>query len=138
MRKIFDISDRHERSRVSVEAADVREIYDTALASLASFVRPDVSTIRGNLLPTRVHVRGKDFSETMENFLSRALFENDMQSAVFFASHIIHCSQQEIECELLGKRIDHWEEYPSTVRLLGPIMHDGVLWRLEYEPRFEI
>ena len=111
MKDGYDIFERGGATCLRVWGRDEKDLFSRALLGLAAVVRPDVSPPGGEETRIRVHVHGEDLGETLERFLSQVVFENEMHDAVFSAMDIIFFSHQEIECELIGRKIEHTEEH---------------------------
>lgn len=114
-----------------------RELFQNALLGLAALIRPDVAPESRKTLRVRAHVHGKNLSELLEKFLDSVIFENEMHDAVFSGMDIVHFSDREIECELVGKHIDHTEEEIQGVKLAGErIQRLKTQWEAEFVPEF--
>ncbi|MBI2096845.1 MAG: archease [Candidatus Sungbacteria bacterium] len=135
MRDGYDIFERDEITHIRAWGTTERELFQRALLGLAVFVRPDVAPEKGRGVHIRAHIHGENFSDTLERFLSHVLYESEMHDAVFPAMHVIHLTSQEIECELVGKKIDHREEEAEGVKLTsGGIEKRDGQWEVEFTP----
>lgn len=95
-----------------------RELFSRSLLALAGVLRPDVLSLHAPDMTLRILVSGNGPADLLQKFLSRVLFESEMQDSVFPAMHIIECAPEEIDCELIGKAVDHFEEEMENARIV--------------------
>jgi|SRR3989338_3673482 len=134
MKDGYDIREGAKGFRLRVWGRDERELFSRALLGLAAVMRPDVAPSGGKTVKVRAHVRGNNWAETLLNFLKHTAFECEMQGAVFSAMDIIELGPNEIECELVGKAAERFEEEIDHIHFLS----GGILKtpeRLEVELR---
>ncbi|MBI2054727.1 MAG: archease [Candidatus Sungbacteria bacterium] len=134
----YDIFGKDGVTRVRVWGSSERELFGNALLGLAALLRPDVAPENRKTVRVRAHTHGKNLSDLLGEFLDNVIFENEMHNAVFSAMDIIHFSDKEIECELIGKHIDHVEEEIHAVALVGSGIQRTKLhhWEAEFVPEF--
>lgn len=132
----YDIFEKNGETVVRVWAATERELFSHALLGLAAVIRPDVSP-KGHRISVRAHTHGDGISEMLLKFMEHVLFENEMHNAVFSGMEIIHFSPNEIECELIGKEVDHLEEEVGAISLVGKgVERVDDRWEVEFVPVF--
>ena len=119
MKDGYDITEGVRGFRLRVWGRDERELFSRALLGLAAVMRPDVAPSSGKAGRVRVHIRGDNWAETLLNFLRHAAFECEMQGAVFSAMDIIELGPNEIECELVGKTVERFEEEIDHIHCLS-------------------
>lgn len=137
MKDGYDIFEKNGETTVRAWGNTERELFSHSLLGIAAMIRPDVS-LKRKTVHVRAHIHGDGLSETLSNFLSHVLFENEMHNAVFSALDVIHFSPSEIECELIGKEVDHVEEEVSAISLVGKGVERRVSgrWEVEFVPIF--
>ena len=123
MKDGYDVFTKDDGAHVRVWGSTERELFSRALLGLAAVLRPDIAPERGKTVRIRAHVHGKDLSDTLERFLAHVVFESDMHDAVFSAADFIVVSEKEVECELIGKEVEHKEEEIIHVFLDRPPAH---------------
>ncbi len=134
MKDGYDITEGARGFRLRVWGRDERELFSHALLGLAAVMRPDVAPLGGKTVKVRTHVRGENWLDTLIRFLQHAAFECEMHGAVFSAMDIIELGPHEIECELIGKAVERFEEEIDHIHGFG----DGIQKtpeRLEVELR---
>lgn len=129
----YDIFEERGISVIRAWGDTDRELFGHALAGLAAFLRPDAA-YRPKTMNVRAHVHGGTLSETLKNFLNLAVFESDMHGAVFPALDIIAFSNHEIECEMSGLAVEHFEEEVKEVVLPRSIYCDSRRYEVEFIP----
>ncbi|MBI4134715.1 MAG: archease [Candidatus Sungbacteria bacterium] len=110
MRDGYDIVERSGETRVRAWGRNERELFQRALLGLSLVLRPDTGSKNEAKVSVLLRIQGEGLSDVLSRFLSAALFEADMRNAVFSALHIVHFSPEEIECELLGRTVEDFEE----------------------------
>lgn len=120
MKDSYDIFEKDDGTHIRVWGKTERDFFSHALLGLAAVMRPDVALGGDKTVRIRAHVHGKDSADTLERFLAHVVFESDMHSAVFSAADFIVVSEHEVECELIGKLVEHKEEEVIRVFLSRP------------------
>lgn len=120
MKDGYDVYAKDDHIHVRVWGKDARELFSRALLGLAAVSRPDIAPQGGKTVRIRAHVHGKDMADTLERFLAHIVFESDMHDAVFSAADFIVVSEKEVECELIGKTVEHKEEEIVHVFITEP------------------
>jgi SHS2 domain-containing protein len=118
MNQGYDIFEQKGKTIVRAWGKTENELFSHALLGLAALIRPDVAP-NTKTVTVRAHIHGDSFSDTLSKFLSHVLFENEMHQAVFSAMDVIILAPLEIECELVGREVEHYEEDIEGVTLLG-------------------
>ena len=120
MKDGYDVFTKDDGAHVRVWGSTERELFSRALLGLAAVLRPDIAPQGGKTVRIRTHIHGKDLPDTLERFLAHVIFESDMHDAVFSAADFIVVSEKEVECELIGKEVEHKEEEVMHVFIARP------------------
>lgn len=132
----YDIFEKNGETVVRAWGKTERELFSHSLLGLAALLRPDIAP-KTKTARVRAHVHGGTLSDMLSKFLSHVLFENEMHNAVFSAFDVIHFSPNEIECELIGKEVDHLEEEISAISFIGKgVERVNDRWEVEFVPIF--
>ena len=137
MKQNYDIFEGGGITHVRVWGSTERELFQNALLGLTALVRPDIVPEGRKTVRVRTHIHGTNLSDLLEKLLDHVIFENEMHNGVFSGMDIVHFSDKEIECELVGKHIDHVEEEMHGVAITGKgIQRLKTRWEVEFVPEF--
>lgn len=131
MRDGYDILEKEKEFFVRVWGGTERELFSRALLGLAAVMRPDLAS-GGKLVSLRLYAHGENLRALLQKFLSQVIFESEMHNAIFSAMNVIELTLEEIECELIGKGAEHFEEEVIGIEPLRLERLDGGRWEAEF------
>lgn len=133
MKDGYSLHEQNGMVHAHVRGTDEKDIFHRGLLALASIMRPDVSPEMNETVQVPVRLIADNQKELFEKFLAHVVFESDMHNAVFSGMNLVRLTKNEIECELIGKEVDHIEEEVAHLAVAHPgIYHIDGQHALDY------
>jgi SHS2 domain-containing protein len=110
----FLVLDHRQELQVRTRARTLEDLFEQALLGLAHAMSREERGKPGDL-SIDVRVSSLDVNSLLVDFLSEALWQSELYTAVFSTMKLKRFTNSSLEAELSGRRVFRFHRFPKTV-----------------------
>ncbi len=115
--KRFEILEHRADLKIRVFGRDKKELFKNALIGMSSALRAKIKNQRAKI--KKIKVKSFDLETLLVDFLSEALYLSQANKEVYFEARFKKFTENEIEGELIGQKVERFGEDIKAVTYHG-------------------